>query len=82
MRQSKFHRDIHDIRSFPMEQAMKQLMDNIEEMKTNNEKMLRCTEILTNIIERGKRGGSDDMFCVTHLTKQEVIELTNLGSEE
>ena len=65
-----------------MEQVMQELLDGIEEMKKSNEKLLRCTEILTDIISRGKYGGSDEKFCVTHITKQEVVELTQLDEED
>ena len=65
-----------------MREELDELMRSIEEMQASNKKLLRCTQILTEIIGRGKRGSSDERFCNTHLTKQEVLELTELGGEE
>lgn len=62
-----------------MQQELKQLMESIEEMQESNKKLLRCTQILTGLIERGKRGDGDERFCTTYLTKPEVLELTELG---
>ena len=64
-----------------MKQSMEKLIESVDEMVKGNRKMLRCTEILTSIIQRGKRGASDEKFCITHITKQEVLELTELGRE-
>jgi hypothetical protein len=65
-----------------MRKALDELNNSIEGMIETNKKMSRCAEILTDIIGRGTRGKSDDKFCVTHITKQEVLELTMMGGDD
>ena len=60
--------------------ALERLTQNFGKIAKCNQRMLRCTEILTSAIQRGKRG-EGEKFCVTWFTKQEVLELTKIGEE-
>ncbi len=63
-------------------ELMDELTKSIEGLIETNKKTSRCAEILTSIIQRGKRGKSDEKFCVTHITRQEVLELTMMGGDD